>query len=165
MPHDLNETIRRIAERLRQRHWMLATAESCTGGGIAQALTALEGSSVWFDGAFVTYSNDAKQAMLGVRTATLAAHGAVSQATAIEMACGAIADARSQVSCAVTGIAGPGGGSPAKPVGTVCFAWALPGQPPTATTRRLFGDRAAVREQSIRVALDGLLVRLVETTA
>ena len=150
---------------LQARGLMLATAESCTGGGIAHALTALAGSSNWFDSGIVTYSNAAKQALLGVRASTLAAHGAVSEQTAAEMARGALSqpgcEARAQVACSVTGIAGPGGGSATKPVGTVCFGWADAAGRGLTTTHRLFGDRAAVREQSVRIALDGVIALLL----
>ena len=151
---------RRVAVALQRHRLMLSTAESCTGGGVAHALTALPGSSVWFDSGFVTYSNAAKQAMLGVREATLAAHGAVSTATAAEMAEGAIVHGRSQIACSITGIAGPGGGTADKPVGTVCFGWALAGQATVTARHQLYGDRERVREQAIAIALRGLLTML-----
>ena len=149
-----------VAAALLQRRLLLSTAESCTGGGVACALTALSGSSAWFDSGFVTYSNSAKVAMLGVQPSTLEAHGAVSEPTAAEMARGAIAHGRSQMSCAITGIAGPSGGTADKPVGTVCFGWAHADGLVITRTERLFGDRAAVREQSQRVALQGVLALL-----
>ena len=136
---------------------MLATAESCTGGWAAQAMTAIAGSSVWFERGFVTYSNDAKQEMLGVSAATLKNHGAVSEETAREMALGALARSKASVSLAVTGVAGPTGGSDAKPVGTVCFAWARKGGTVRSETRRFAGDREAVRRQSVVRALEGVL--------
>ena len=148
---------RRVAAVLQHRRLMLSTAESCTGGGVAHALTALPGSSTWFDSGFVTYSNAAKQAMLGVNAATLAAHGAVSLETAAEMADGAIRHQRAQIACSITGIAGPSGGSADKPVGTVCFGWALAGQDPVTAQHHLFGDRERVREQAIGIALQGIL--------
>ena len=141
---------------------MLVTAESCTGGWVAQELTAIAGSSSWFDRGFVTYSNEAKQEMLGVRAETLATHGAVSEETAAEMARGALEKSRGTLSLAVTGIAGPSGGTPAKPVGTVCFAWATKGRAPRAQTRRFEGDREAVRRQSVEHALAGVLELLDE---
>jgi nicotinamide-nucleotide amidase len=147
----------RVAAALRHQGLMLSTAESCTGGGVAHALTALPGSSAWFDSGFITYSNAAKQAMLGVTEATLVAHGAVSTATAAEMAQGAIAHGRAQIACSSTGIAGPGGGTVDKPVGTVCFGWALAGQELVTARHRLFGDRERVREQAIAIALQGIL--------
>ena len=149
-----------LGQALPGRCLSVATAESCTGGLIAGAITAVAGSSGWFDRGFVTYSNDAKIGMLGVRAETLAAHGAVSEAVAAEMAAGALAHSRADLAVAVTGIAGPDGGTPAKPVGTVCFAWARRGRALATATHRLPGDRAAVRAATVRVALQGLLDRL-----
>ncbi len=119
-----------LGAALLAKGWRLAGAESCTGGWAAQACTAIAGSSAWFERGFVTYSNEAKQELLGVRAETLAAHGAVSEATAREMAGGALAHSRAQCAYAITGIAGPAGGSPDKPVGTVWFAWAVQPPPP-----------------------------------
>ncbi|HZS67866.1 MAG TPA: nicotinamide-nucleotide amidohydrolase family protein [Burkholderiales bacterium] len=153
----MNELVQAIAARLAAHGAMLATAESCTGGWAAQVLTALAGSSNWFERGFVTYSNGAKQEMLGVRAETLARHGAVSEETAREMALGAIAHSGASVALAVTGIAGPGGGTREKPVGTVCFAWALKGAAARSETRRFSGDREAVRRQSVERALAGVL--------
>ena len=151
------DAARRLVDALRARGWMLATAESCTGGGIAHAVTAIPGSSAVLDRGFVTYSNEAKVEMLGVDAATIAHHGAVSEAVAVAMADGALRASRADVAVAVTGIAGPDGGTPAKPVGTVCFAWAtLDGVSETAT-HRLDGGRAAVRAASVALALDRLL--------
>lgn len=141
---------------LRERGWLLATAESCTGGWIAQVVTATAGSSSWFDCGFVSYSNAAKQSLLGVAPATLLEHGAVSEQTVREMASGAIARSRAQVALAVSGIAGPGGAVPGKPVGTVCFAWALPNGTLIAETHRFAGDREAVRHQTVVHALQSL---------
>ncbi|MFZ5557708.1 MAG: CinA family protein [Pseudomonadota bacterium] len=146
----------KVGEALRARGWLLATAESCTGGWIAQAATSVSGSSEWFERGFVTYSNAAKQEMLGVREATLARAGAVSEATVAEMAAGALARSRAQVAVAVSGVAGPTGGTPAKPVGMVCFAWAWPAGT-RSETRHIPGDREAVRRQSVAVALEGVL--------
>lgn len=146
-----------LGAALLARGWMLATAESCTGGWLAQAVTAVAGSSAWFERGFVTYSNEAKMEMLGVGAATLATHGAVSEATAAEMALGALAHSRAQAALAITGIAGPTGGSPDKPVGTVCFAWARSGYE-VVTERRLFaGDRRAIRAQSVEHSFDRML--------
>jgi nicotinamide-nucleotide amidase len=153
----MNELVQAIAARLAAHGAMLATAESCTGGWAAQALTALAGSSNWFERGFVTYSNGAKQEMLGVRAETLARHGAVSEETAREMALGAIAHSGASVGLAITGIAGPGGGTREKPVGTVCFAWALKGAAARSETRHFSGDREAVRRQSVERALAGVL--------
>jgi len=152
----------RIAARLKTGGAMLATAESCTGGWAAQALTAIAGSSAWFERGFVTYSNAAKEEMLGVRAETLASDGAVSEATAREMAIGALARSRASVAPAITGVAGPSGASAEKPVGTVCFAWARAGRSPTSETRRFAGDREAVRRQSVEHALARLLELLDE---
>lgn len=132
---------------------MVATAESCTGGMIAAALTATAGSSNWFERGFVSYSNAAKEELLGVRAATLERCGAVSEETAAEMAAGALARSRAGLALAVTGVAGPGGGSPAKPVGMVCFGWARTGASPVTETIHFDGDRAAVRLGTARHAL------------
>lgn len=147
----------RLGALLLQRGWLLATAESCTGGWIAKVVTDIPGSSAWFDRGFVTYSNAAKQEMLGVRRETLDTQGAVSERTVMEMAAGAIKLSRAQVAVAVSGIAGPAGGSPDKPVGSVCFAWAMPGA--GIQTRRLqfAGNRDEVRHQAVRVALEVLV--------
>ncbi len=153
---------RKVAERLKVRGGMIVTAESCTGGWVAQELTAIAGSSAWFDRGFVTYSNEAKQEMLGVRPATLQQHGAVSEETAIEMAQGALERSRGTVALAITGIAGPTGGTPAKPVGTVCFAWATKAAPARAETKRFSGDREAVRRQSVEYSLARVLQLLDE---
>ena len=146
-----------VGAALKSRGWMLATAESCTGGGIAQAVTAVAGSSVWFERGFVTYSNQSKQQMLGVREATLIAHGAVSEATVREMAQGALRHSSAQAALAVSGIAGPGGGTPEKPVGTVWLAWATADGRVLATRQYFPGDRDEVRAQAVRAALQGLL--------
>jgi len=156
----LHARIARLAERLRERGEMLATAESCTGGMIAAALTALPGSSAWYERGFVTYSNAAKIDMLGVARATLEREGAVSEATAEEMAAGAIARSEANLAVGVTGIAGPAGGSADKPVGTVCIGWCRGGAAPRAQTFHFTGDRAAVRHASVLAALDGLLREL-----
>ncbi|HZQ63453.1 MAG TPA: CinA family protein [Casimicrobiaceae bacterium] len=149
--------VERIADALVARGAMLATAESCTGGMIAAALTSIAGSSRWFERGFVTYSDGAKTEMLGVAAHTIERHGAVSEATACEMARGAIAHSAADVALAVTGIAGPGGGSEAKPVGTVCIAWCRRGEAPVATTFHFPGDRESVRRASVVAALQGLL--------
>jgi len=149
-----------LGVRLVQRKALCATAESCTGGLVAGAITAIAGSSGWFDRGFVTYSNEAKLEVLGVPEEALRLHGAVSEATAKTMAEGALARSRAGIAVAVTGVAGPGGGSPEKPVGMVCFAWAQSGAATAAATHHFPGDRQAVREASVVVALDGLLARL-----
>jgi nicotinamide-nucleotide amidase len=145
------------AERL-----VLATAESCTAGGVAYAVTQVPGSSGWFDRGYVTYSNEAKQKMLGVTPAYLRDFGAVSEPVARAMALGALSQSQAQIAVAITGIAGPGGGTETKPVGTVCFAWGIKRDdhalPWVRTAQRRFdGDRAAVRAQSIVAALEGLI--------
>ena len=157
--HELDVLARRVGEALTARGLWLATAESCTGGWIAEAVTAIAGSSGWFDRGFVTYSNAAKTDMLGVRGETLDTHGAVSEATVSEMAAGALARSRADLAVAVSGVAGPGGGSAAKPVGTVCLAWARRGAPTATTTVQFPGDRAAVRRQTVLLALQGVLER------
>jgi nicotinamide-nucleotide amidase len=148
-----------VGARLKTKGLVLATAESCTGGWVAQAITSVSGSSDWFDRGFVTYSNDAKREMLGARAQTLERYGAVSEETAREMAAGALAASRAQIALAITGIAGPTGGTPQKPVGMVCFAWALPDGRIDAVTRRFDGDREAVRRQSVAFGLQGVLDR------
>ena len=135
------------------RGWMLATAESCTGGGIAECITRTAGSSAWFDRAFITYTNESKTELLAVPAALIAAQGAVSEAVARAMAEGALAASRADLVLAVTGIAGPGGGVPGKPVGFVCFAWALRDGRCLSGHRQFAGDRAAVRRASIEHAL------------
>lgn len=154
---ELDALSRQVGAALAQRGWRLATAESCTGGWIAEALTAISGSSAWFDRGFVTYSNEAKTDMLGVAAQTLAAHGAVSEATVREMAEGALARSLADVAVAVSGVAGPTGGTAAKPVGMVCIGWAAKGSPTRSLTLRFAGDRTAVRRQTVVRALDGIL--------
>lgn len=155
---ELLEISARLGAALKARGWKLATAESCTGGWIAQAVTAVAGSSEWFDRGYVTYSNAAKRDELGVSEATLQSFGAVSEQTAAELALGALRRSGCDIAVSVSGIAGPGGGSPQKPVGTVCFAWALRGTGTSfARTHHLAGDRTAVRERSVAIALEGLL--------
>src|SRR5476649_1239398 len=158
MPSDTLTTLATLlGARLRAKGLMLTTAESCTGGWVAQAVTAIAGSSDWFERGFVTYSDAAKQEMLGVSARTLAAHGAVSEETAREMAIGALAHSRAQVALSITGIAGPGGGSADKPVGTVCIAWSLKRGVVSAETRQFKGNRESVRRQSVIAALQGVL--------
>jgi nicotinamide-nucleotide amidase len=149
-----------LAVQLRARGWMLATAESCTGGLIAGACTEISGSSDWFDRGFVTYSNAAKTEMLGVPATLIQAHGAVSEAVACAMAAGALARSQAQCAVAVTGVAGPTGGSADKPVGTVWLAWATPSGQVEAKRHLFSGDRAAVRQATVAQALSGLLARL-----
>ena len=148
-----------VGARLREKRATLVTAESCTGGWVSQAVTAVAGSSGWFERGFVVYSDAAKEELLGVRRETLERHGAVSEATARELALGALERSRGTISVAVTGVAGPSGGSAAKPVGLVCFAWATQGGVRTES-RNFAGDRESVRRQSVARALDGVLEML-----
>jgi nicotinamide-nucleotide amidase len=152
----VNALCEQLAAALQARGWMLATAESCTGGLIAAACTELSGSSNWFERGFVTYSNEAKTESLGVDKEMIAQHGAVSEVVARAMAFGAIRHSRARVSIAVTGVAGPTGGSAEKPVGTVWFGFQVDGQL-TSETRRFPGDRAAVRAATVAHALRRLL--------
>jgi len=146
-----------VGESLKAHGFMLATAESCTGGGVAQAITEISGSSAWFERGFVTYANAAKVEMLGVSEETLRIHGAVSEAAVREMAEGALRHSHAQVALAVSGIAGPTGGTPEKPVGTVWFAWSLRNGATHARLHHLSGNRAEIRAQSVRIALQGVL--------
>lgn len=156
---DLTDLSNRVGQALLAKNQFLSIAESCTGGGISQAITDIAGSSEWFDCGFVTYSNDAKTELLGVPAALIAQHGAVSEEIAAEMARGAVANSNASVAVSATGIAGPGGAVPGKPVGTVCFGWAIGNT--VRTERRVFsGDRRAVREQAVAHSLQGLLRRL-----
>lgn len=147
----------RLGQCLGAGQLMAATAESCTGGWIAKALTDIAGSSAWFDRGLVTYSNAAKQDLLGVSAQALTEQGAVSEPVVRQMAEGALARSGANLAVAVSGIAGPGGGSPDKPVGTVWFAWAVNGRPTTSEQRLFPGDREAVRRQAVCHALEGLL--------
>jgi nicotinamide-nucleotide amidase len=160
MDLDLIVLSEQVGAALRGRSLTLATAESCTGGWVAQVVTHTAGSSVWFDRGFVTYANDAKVDMLGVTPETLATHGAVSLQTAAEMAAGALARSNAMISIAITGIAGPTGGSPDKPVGTVCFAWCLRGGNPQTERRQFAGNREIIRRQAVIHALEGMLARV-----
>ena len=153
----------KIGDALKARKLMLATAESCTGGWVGQVVTMVPGSSQWFDRGFVTYTNDAKREMLGVRAETLKKFGAVSEQTVREMVKGALSRSKAHVALAVSGIAGPDGGSPGRPVGTVCVAWGKRKRtPPHSVIRHYSGDRDAVRRQSVIDALEGLLALLEE---
>lgn len=157
---EIIQAVEILAQQLTRQRLMVVTAESCTGGGIAEAMTAMPGSSVWFERGMVSYSNEAKQDLLRVQSTTLNAHGAVSEAVALEMARGAITHSRAHISVAVTGVAGPDGGTADKPVGTVWIAW---GQKPGYAEARCFhfsGDRDAVRQQTILEAIRGLNARL-----
>ncbi len=152
--------VEQLARQLLARGERLATAESCTGGLIAARCTDLAGSSQWFERGFVTYSNEAKTELLGVDAALIAAHGAVSEPVACAMAAGAVQHSHADWAVAVTGIAGPGGGTPGKPVGTVWLAWSRRGQAAQALCRQFGGDRAAVRQQTVAQALQELIKRM-----
>jgi nicotinamide-nucleotide amidase len=155
----MDELAKRLGERLKAANAMLVTAESCTGGWAAQVVTSVAGSSAWFERGFVTYSNAAKQELLGVNAQTLRQHGAVSEETAREMARGALQRSRATVGLSITGVAGPSGGTREKPVGTVCFAWSRGGEV-RSETRHFSGDRESVRRQSVVLALEGVLKTL-----
>ncbi len=162
---DLPDLAARVGERLREQGLYLTAAESCTGGWICQEITSVVGSSAWFERGFVTYSNTAKQQLLGVKIATLEAHGAVSAQVVLEMARGALANSQAQVAVAVSGVAGPDGGSEAKPVGTVWIAWVLRGArgEELLAEAQCFlypGDRRSVRRRTVVDALAGVLARL-----
>lgn len=154
---ELHQLACELSEKLRARSWMLATAESCTGGWVGQLLTSLPGSSHWYERGFITYANAAKIEMLGVPAETLATHGAVSEETASAMAAGALAHSHAQATLAISGIAGPGGGTPKKPVGLVCYGWALADGTLMSSTCRLDGDREEIRSRAVAAALRGLI--------
>ncbi len=147
----------RVGKQLLEQGVRIATAESCTGGWLAKSLTDIAGSSAWFERGFVTYSNAAKQEMLGVQADTLETCGAVSEETVAEMAQGALSHSHGDLSVAISGIAGPDGGTSDKPVGTVCFAWATRRATVHCQTRHFEGDRETVRRQSVCFALQGIL--------
>jgi len=157
MPDPLYDLAERTGRALEQRGLMMATAESCTGGWIAEAITAVPGSSAWFDRGFVTYTYVSKREMLGVRQETLDRYGAVSEAVVQQMVEGALNESSAQAAVSVSGTAGPSGGTPEKPVGTVCFGWGLKDARPRTETRHFAGDREAVRRQAVVHALQGLL--------
>lgn len=163
LPED--DSLRRLAETLGQaaqaHHLSVVTAESCTGGWIAKMLTDIAGSSAWFDCGMVVYSYEAKQALLGVNPHTLEQHGAVSRETVVEMVSGALVHSAASLAVAVTGIAGPGGGTPDKPVGTVWIAWKRRGGYPHAAVHHFDGDREAIRRQTVEAALEGLIAHAV----
>jgi nicotinamide-nucleotide amidase len=162
MEDELYRLAVRLGRLLKQRELMIATAESCTGGWIGQAITQVPGSSEWFERGFVTYTYISKREMLGVKASSLAREGAVSEQVVREMADGALARSHAQVAVAVSGVAGPGGGTPDKPVGTVCFAWALKGARGRVETRRFRGDRDLVRRRCVAHALRGVLAMLAK---
>jgi len=153
----LYQLAEKVGVALKSGGLMLATAESCTGGWVGEVVTAVPGSSHWYDRGFITYTNLAKQEMLGVSSETLAQFGAVSEQTVREMVVGALKNSHAQVSIAISGIAGPGGATPFKPVGTVCMAWALNGVCVGSETRHFSGDRREVRAQAVQAVLTGVL--------
>jgi nicotinamide-nucleotide amidase len=157
MDRELFELGEQVGAALKSKDLVLTTAESCTGGWIGEVVTMISGSSAWYDRGFITYTNAAKQQMLLVKAATLREHGAVSEAVVREMAAGALAASSAQIAVSVSGVAGPTGGTPDKPVGTVCIGWARKGGAVTAVTCRFDGDREAVRRQSVIRALNGVL--------
>lgn len=159
---DLETLAEQVGAALKQRGLMLASAESCTGGWVGQAVTAVAGCSHWFDRGFITYTNESKQEMLGVSAATLAEYGAVSEPTVREMVAGALKHSHAQVALAISGIAGPGGGTLEKPVGTVCMAWSLSSGAARSQTYHFSGDRSAVRRQAVVAALRGVLEMIDE---
>jgi nicotinamide-nucleotide amidase len=153
-----------VGGMLKSHGMRIVTAESCTGGGVAQAITEVAGSSAWFERGFVTYSNLSKQQLLQVRETTLQQHGAVSEATVREMVEGALANSDAQVALAVSGIAGPDGGTAEKPVGTVWFAWGIKHGVTWARLHHLEGNRAEVRSRAVRIALQGVQDLLSQST-
>ena len=156
MDHELEGLAIETGQWLVARDWCLTTAESCTGGGIAETITSVSGSSAYFDCAFVTYSNAAKMRLLGVPAEALENDGAVSETVVGHMACGALERSGAHVAVAVSGIAGPTGGTAAKPVGTVCFCWRWPDRLPASETLVFRGDRASIRRQAVIHALRGI---------
>ncbi|OFZ70546.1 MAG: damage-inducible protein CinA [Betaproteobacteria bacterium RBG_16_58_11] len=154
---DLNIIAEQVGAALKSRGLMLASAESCTGGWVGEAVTSVAGSSHWYDRGFITYTNESKQEMLGVSAQTLAEFGAVSEQTVREMAAGALKHSSAQIALAISGIAGPGGGTPDKPIGTVCMAWATRSGAGRSQTFYFDGDRTEVRRQAVLAALHGVM--------
>lgn len=165
MDSELYRLAESVGRTLKQKDLMLASAESCTGGWIGEAVTAVAGSSEWFERGFITYSNAAKQEMLGVLAGTLEMHGAVSEQTVLEMAAGALLYSRASIAVSVSGVAGPGGGTATKPVGMVCIGWCVRNSAPIAVTHHFAGDREAVRRQSVVVALEGVLKAVIRDSS
>lgn len=157
MDDHLYQLSQRLGEQLLQRNWRIATAESCTGGGVAAAITAIPGSSAWFEYGIVSYANAAKEKLLGVSSETLAREGAVSEAVVIEMARGVLTLSGADIAVAISGVAGPGGGSAEKPVGTVWFAWAAATGEIKTELKHFDGDRAAVQKQAVVLGLEVLV--------
>jgi nicotinamide-nucleotide amidase len=158
---ELFELSERVGQLLGRRGWLLTTAESCTGGWVGQVITAVAGSSAWYDRGFITYTNRSKQELLGVSSTTLERFGAVSEETVQEMAQGALKNSQAQISVSLSGIAGPGGGTPKKPVGAVCIGWATVDGGVISTACRFGGDREEIRSRAVAAALRGLIELLV----
>ena len=154
---ELHQLATELGDKLQARGWMLTTAESCTGGWVGQLVTAIPGSSNWYERGFITYANAAKVEMLGVPAETLDTYGAVSEDTASAMAAGALKHSHAQAALAISGIAGPGGGTREKPVGLVCYGWALADGSLMSSTCRLDGDREEIRSRAVAAALRGLI--------
>ncbi|WP_299876345.1 CinA family protein [uncultured Cocleimonas sp.] len=153
----MTNTLKEVSNKLHANHLVMATAESCTGGWVAKQITDLEGSSAIFDRGFVTYSNEAKQDMLGVSAETINEFGAVSEEVALEMVTGAIEHSNADIAVSISGVAGPAGGTDLKPVGTVCFGWKKKGGEARAETILFKGDRDSVRSQAVDYALSGII--------
>lgn len=158
MDEHLLQLSQRLGEQLLQRNWRIATAESCTGGGVAAAITAVPGSSAWFEYGIVSYANAAKEKLLGVSNETLTREGAVSEAVVIEMARGVLALSGADIAVAISGVAGPSGGSPEKPVGTVWFAWATALGKIKTELKHFNGDRAEVQSLAVVFAIGGVMI-------
>ena len=156
MQYEIERVVQKVAAELQERGWRVATAESCTAGWIAKVLTDPAGSTAWFERGFVSYSNESKIEMLDVSEQTIQQHGAVSEETVREMVTGALARSHAEVAVAVSGIAGPSGGSDEKPVGLVWFGWQVSGQEPYYEHHILDGDRATVRGKTVLIALEGV---------
>ena len=159
----LHDLAKQVGLALTRQGLMLASAESCTGGWLGQIVTSIPGSSTWYQSGFITYTANSKQKMLGISTKTLKEYGEVSEQMARDMAHGVVTKSGAQVSVSITGIAGPGGGTTKKPVGMVCFAWEMKDNHMRSETRHFSGDREAVRQQSVAVAMQGLITLLRDT--
>lgn len=162
MDDHLHTLSQHLGQHLLARNWRIATAESCTGGGVAAAITAIPGSSAWFEYGIVSYANSAKEKLLGVSSETLEREGAVSEAVVIEMARGALALSGANIAVAISGVAGPGGGSPGKPVGTVWFAWVMATGEVKTQLKNFAGDRADVQKQAVIFALNSALENVLD---
>lgn len=164
LQNEFDKLVAELAVQAQLKQIRIATAESCTGGWVAQELTALAGSSEWFECGFITYSNEAKQSMLNVPQALLASDDAVSESVVIAMATGAVENSRADLSVSISGVAGPGGGSPKNPVGTVWLAWYLEGNEVESRCYHFSGERSDVRQQAVEQAIKGLIKQLSKST-